>query len=433
MVYNMPKRSSKGHLGLNYLADAAWTYDAAGNRKTDRVRGGSQEWEVNANNQITKSYTESGDILTPTWDENGSLIKQQTSANAPQYNQSYTYDAQNRLIEVKDNADNRIAYYQYDPMGRRIAKTTAEGTIYYLYNDQGLIAEAIPTGAITTEYGWRTDSTWSTDPLTITTTRAGGSQKETFHYLNDHLGTPQQVIDSQGQPVWQARASAFGENQVQPTSVITNNLRFPGQYYDSETNTHYNFFRDYDPTKGTYRQEDPIGLAGGLNLYQYVNGNPLMFIDPEGLMEIHASKLPPNFRDEDGKRAFRFTFTFNCNELCVKGQDWLDTLAIIIRELKPISYARKLLRTVSGLPDVEKYEDRLECAAYEKQLEALFLSKRDSRGRKYEAKYIGGTQLTEKEAREFMNEAARILPREIRKKYDWNNLIDKAKQRATGW
>ena len=62
------------------------------------------------------------------------------------------------------------------------------------------------------------------------------------------------------------------------------NLRYPGQYYDSETGLNYNYFRDYDPQTGRYIESDPIGLQGGANTYSYVGDQPLSSEDPTGLI-----------------------------------------------------------------------------------------------------------------------------------------------------
>ena len=71
------------------------------------------------------------------------------------------------------------------------------------------------------------------------------------------------------------------------------NLRFPGQYYDQETGTFYNYFRDYRPDEGRYIQSDPIGLRGGLSTYSYVLNNPLRSRDPRGLFGEWADPSGP--------------------------------------------------------------------------------------------------------------------------------------------
>lgn len=98
---------------------------------------------------------------------------------------------------------------------------------------------------------------------------------------NDHLGTPNVITDENQQIVWQANYTAFGKANI-TTELVGNNIRFPGQYFDSETELHYNLTRYYDPSSGRYTQSDTIGLLGGINTYAYVGNNPLIYIDPTG-------------------------------------------------------------------------------------------------------------------------------------------------------
>ena len=98
----------------------------------------------------------------------------------------------------------------------------------------------------------------------------------------DHLNTPKRVADNTNNIIWEWESKPFGEDK--PTGSYTLNLRFPGQYFDSETNTHYNINRDYNPTTGRYIQSDPIGFEGGSNTFLYANGNSVRFVDESGLI-----------------------------------------------------------------------------------------------------------------------------------------------------
>jgi RHS repeat-associated protein len=84
-------------------------------------------------------------------------------------------------------------------------------------------------------------------------------------------------------------SEAFGKTFVDATlaptttGTTTNNFRFPGQYEDPETGTHYNYMRTYLPFAGRYGETDPIGIMGGLNSYLYAFANSFVFTDPFGL------------------------------------------------------------------------------------------------------------------------------------------------------
>jgi len=118
------------------------------------------------------------------------------------------------------------------------------------------------------------------------------AQTETYFFHNDHLGTPQAVTDTNQQVVWQGEYSPFGE-VTETVNLIEQNLRFPGQYYDQETELHYNYFRNYDSSIGRYVESDPIGLGGGVNTYSYVENSPFSWTDPLGLNK-YSGQLPPD-------------------------------------------------------------------------------------------------------------------------------------------
>jgi RHS repeat-associated protein len=123
------------------------------------------------------------------------------------------------------------------------------------------------------------------------------------YYHADQVGLPYQLTSGSGSSDWSAHYGAWGTTQ-DPASlrVIANAssmnarghqpLRFPGQYFDSETGLHYNMHRYYDPDTGRFAMHDPIGLRGGINLYRYTS-NPNRWIDPLGLQPGKLNLVNP--------------------------------------------------------------------------------------------------------------------------------------------
>jgi RHS repeat-associated protein len=285
----LTKSTEHGQYGYSYDAVARLTraehptlptetyaYDDVGNRRTASNASGSLSH--NANNELLLYGNMAYD-----YDANGNLIRKRLGTVAV----NYSYNAQNRLIRVEDELSGLvIAEYGYDPFGRRLWKAVNGVRTYFLYADEGLVAEYDEQGRELHSYGWQPDSTWGTNPLWL-------KQDSVYYwYQNDHLGTPQKLLDSTGTLVWEARYTAFGNAEIL-VNTVENNLRFPGQYYDAETGLHYNFHRYYDPMTGRYTQVDPIGFAGGdVNWYAYVGNNPVSWVDPNGLNPFEALFRP---------------------------------------------------------------------------------------------------------------------------------------------
>jgi len=114
------------------------------------------------------------------------------------------------------------------------------------------------------------------------------AQQKLYFVHVDHLNTPRLVADATGTTVWKwDQQEPFGSNVADgnPSGLGAFDLplRLPGQYFDKETNLHYNYYRDFDPSLGRYAESDPIGLRGGLNTYAYVSARPLQLVDLFGL------------------------------------------------------------------------------------------------------------------------------------------------------
>ena len=106
-------------------------------------------------------------------------------------------------------------------------------------------------------------------------------------YHCDHRGLPLALISTEGTTAWYAEYDEWGNllNEENPHQ-LQQLIRLPGQQYDEESGLYYNRHRYYDPLQGRYITQDPIGLKGGWNFYQYPL-NPVINVDPQGLVDIN--------------------------------------------------------------------------------------------------------------------------------------------------
>jgi RHS repeat-associated protein len=180
-----------------------------------------------------------------------------------------------------------IRDYAYNGLGQQVRRWAANDDRYSLYGEDGKwLGEYDATGAPLQQIVWLNGL-----PVALLT---GSGTAQKLHYIEaDALGTPRVVVDptrgATGTPIWRwdLTGEAFGntppnEDPDGDGVAFVFDMRFPGQRYDAASGLNYNYFRDYDPSTGRYVQSDPIGLAGGINTYAYVGGQPLLLTDPTG-------------------------------------------------------------------------------------------------------------------------------------------------------
>nr|WP_282250624.1 RHS repeat-associated core domain-containing protein [Vibrio campbellii] len=179
-----------------------------------------------------------------------------------------TYDAKGQLIGVE--SEGHLCQFEYDALGRRTKKISENGTTEFIWQGSHLVGEYSRSG-----YRWYLYQPNSFVPLALI------ENGECYFYQCNQIGTPERLVDSNGQVVWQATYDTFGFANVE-VETVKSNLRLQGQYFDIETGLHYNLARYYDPQIGRFIQPDPLGLLGGTNHYQFAP-NPVSWVDPLGL------------------------------------------------------------------------------------------------------------------------------------------------------
>jgi RHS repeat-associated protein len=201
------------------------------------------------------------------------------SLTSPTSGATFTAPASITLTATAADSDGTIQKVDFFHGGTNLIATITTAPFTFAWT--GVAQGSYTLTAVATD---NLNATTTSAPVSITVDRVSA-----LHFVHvDHLNTPRLVADAAGTTVWKwDQLEPFGNNVADENpsglGAFDLPLRFPGQFFDQETNLHYNYSRDYDPSVGRYEESDPIGLRGGLNTYSYVKGNPLKLADPYGL------------------------------------------------------------------------------------------------------------------------------------------------------
>ncbi|OPA88365.1 type IV secretion protein Rhs, partial [Pseudomonas fluorescens] len=290
----------------NYFYQRHYDYDPSGNlTRLNDTRKGEHHYRYDPLNRLTRAdhsqdlqerfaHTPAGNLLMQDrpgpdivagnrlmiqgdrrydYDAFGNLIRERRG-KGHQLVTEYRYDCQHRLIGITQ-PNGQTANYRYDPFGRRISKTVDDITTEFFWQGDKLIAEHHADRH--RSFIYEPDSF---RPLALLD-GFGPQETKPYHYQLDHLGTPQELTNPDGEIVWSAHYRAYGQISRLDVGKVDNPLRFQGQYFDPESGLHYNRHRYYNPDIGRYLTPDPVKLAGGINAYQYAP-NPTGWVDPLG-------------------------------------------------------------------------------------------------------------------------------------------------------
>ncbi|WP_422802329.1 RHS repeat-associated core domain-containing protein [Telluria beijingensis] len=274
---------------LKEYAGVSYSYDDRGNVVKRSQDGLHSEYEWDAFNRMTRATTWQG-FTTFAYDPLGRRIVKHSKADGETLLRNttqtmYGWDGDTLAWESSVHgghaAMERAVHYVYERNSFVPLIQATQSRMIQLAPTTDVKALMVGNGG---KYDPALDPLWNGEREQ----KAEPFGKDEISFFQcDHLGTPQEVTDCNGKVAWSAQYKAWGEAKeaISETALKTgkrNPIRFQGQYFDEETELHYNRHRYYDPVSGRFICKDPIGLLGGFNTHAYAP-NPVQWVDPLGL------------------------------------------------------------------------------------------------------------------------------------------------------
>jgi RHS repeat-associated protein len=232
------------------------------------------------------------------YDEDGNMVEGYTQ-DGEEF--TATYDQENRLTSISFSDSDGIHHltkysYGHDSFIVRIEKredTVLVSDTRIIRNGKLAIQERDADNSVLREYLWGKNLGGGIGGL-LQLSQAGSD----YAYLYDGKGNVTSLLDSSGAIVASYRYDTFGKVVAQSGS-LNQPFQFSTKRFDSDTGLIYYGYRFYNPSIERWMNRDPLGEAGGINLYGFVGNDPVNWIDPDGLSKKDPwyGETDPDFKD----------------------------------------------------------------------------------------------------------------------------------------
>ncbi len=283
-----------------------WTLDGLGNWRSNFIvpYGEPPGTVVGSYNKLNQAYGFKYDGQVGA--SNGNLVNDG-------YGNEYSFDVFNRLIQVNNSSTGSVlGSYVYDAFNRRIRKTVSasgllNGTTDYIWMRWQVAEERNSSNAPIRQYIW---GPYIDECIQLTTYTILGPQNlpaGTYYLLQDLLYRAVALTNSSGNIVETYDTDAYGNTLAftgpgadgvwftsddLQSDYGANEIIFCGYRFDPESRLYYVRNRTYLPVLGRWLQRDPIGYAGGVNLYEFVGGRAAVAMDPTGTLVVPGMPIP---------------------------------------------------------------------------------------------------------------------------------------------